>query len=261
MCIVLFRDHDKSCAVGQLLMICAHGVFHRVLACTGSDYHRVTRHCVRKCNMLPSFHITAVFYRTGQIFPDILDCRQLDHIAHQACHAGHISFCGVEQSVKPLICRKLRRNCRHQLRIYHCDHREKTVHTAAADLLICLRIRHYAPLVNLRTCSGCRGDRNDRKSRVYKGLHLTCCSCHIIPQISRLERIHCHDLRRVHDRAAAQCHNKVTAVVTGESSALLHYGFQRIRSDLIKQYRLHSCLLQLVHGAVQSSVLSCRFTI
>ena len=246
--------------MGQILMVGAHGVFHRMLAGAGADGHHHTGKYIGKSQTLPRLFITAVPDGAGQIFSYVFYGRQRVHIAHQIGRGSDITLHAVKQCVKSLISRKQRRHGSHKLGIYHRHSRKQGGLASKSDLLIGFIVGDHAKSIHFAAGAGRGGDRYDGQRLFGQPLFLSRSPDHIVPEISVVD---CHSrdgFCRVHHAAASQRHHQITAVFSGAGCAGHHRAFQRIGHNLIKQHPVDPRLLQLFLRPGQRSVFLDRFS-
>ena len=111
--------------------------------------------------------------------------------------------------------------------------------------------------VGLRAGAGGGGDGHDGQAGLLGPLLFAGAEEHIVPQIAAVGRYQADGLGRVHDTAAAQSHDEITAALSGEAAALLHHGLGGVGGDLVKHDILHAGLLQFVLQPVQIAARPC----
>ena len=202
-CEVLLRQHDKSCSMRKLRVICTHCMLHRMFWYTWCYNHWIARHCISVCNMFSCLNIIAILNCSCKIMSDIFNRGTLNHISHNIMFIAYIPFQWMEKCIKSLICSEFRWNCFHKLRVNNCILCKHPRHSTNTNLFISIRIRNYSDSINLWACSCWCSNCNPWKHLIRRCHLSTWWTISIIPQIIWwLWNEHCHILSRVHNWTA-----------------------------------------------------------
>ena len=136
----------------------------------------------------------------------------------------------MEECVKTLVCRQMRRNGHHKVRIDDRNGREALL-TAAADLF--LAVGDNGERVSLRARACGRWNGNNRQSGIDHALAAARAAVNVVPPVAVVGRHNGNRLGRVDGRAAAETDNKCNVLLTAERSALAHALDRRVRLYLV----------------------------
>ena len=227
----LHRDHDEPCAVGQARVIGAHGVLHRMLRRGGGQLHGHAGDSAAVSHMLARLQIVPILYGTREILCNVLNGRERQRLAEQVDALGHHDLRIVEQRVKALIGRVSGGHRAHQLRIDDRQYRHQLGRAAKANLLMGLQVGNHTPVIDLRTRAG-----DLRQRLIHQRLPLARAAAYIVPQVARVGG-HCrHRNSGVQYRAAAQRHDEVAAVVSGNLRRFHDQFLCRVLPDIGADY-------------------------
>ena len=227
-------------------MVGAHGVFHRVFAGAAAHGHNLSGQIIGKGHAFTGLQIVSILHGPNQIFADIFNGGQGQHIAHAVMGLGNITLRAVKQCVKALVCRKFRRNRNHQLRVNDRQYRKQAVIAAKANFFIGFIIGNHAPLIRFGAGSGCRCNTDHRQCFFREGFPAAGAAVHVVPDVTV---IGCHGsnrLRCVHHAAAAQGNDKVAAIFLCVSRTFHNGRTKWIRLYAVKQGCFHTDIGQFL---------------
>ena len=228
-------EHDQPGAVGQILVVGRHGVFHRVLAGRGAQAHHHAGKGVAEGHAGPSFEIVAIGHGARQVAGDMLDGGQCVHVACEVGEFRNVTLHAVEQCVEPLVCREFRRHGEHQLRI---DYGQYGKSGFDADLFMGLFVGYDSPRVDFRPGSCRRGYGDER-------LFFARPAENVVPQVAVVGCHQGYGLRGVHDAAASQCDDHVAPVLPCRCRSGHDGGFQGVRFDPVEYHAFDPCQPEL----------------
>ena len=166
----------------------------------------------------------------------------------------------MEERIHPLISSKCRGYAHHQVCIHHRECGEHGREENSGFLLQFV-IRDNGRDIYLAAGPGGGGDTNDRQRIEFRILFPACFTQAVIPNIAR---VCCHQrntFAAVHDRAAAQGHNEITAVVPDRLCAVHDILPGRVRADFIEQDVFHPSQFHLPLHTGQITIFLSGLTI
>ena len=189
-----------------------------------------------------------------QVAADVLNGGELHAVREQVRTVGDEALEAVEQRVEALVGGEPGRYGEHELGV---DDRKagEVVGGADADLLVRGEVRDDSGGVDLRAGSGRGRDGDPGQLGVHERQGTAGLSAGVVPEVvARLRREHRHDLRGIHDRAAAEGDDEVDAILTGEEGALLGDLFGRVGPDVIEDDGLDASGGKLGEGPVERAI-------
>ena len=261
--VISTRDHDEAGAVGQVVVVRAHGVLGAVAAAAAGGDHGVAAEGVREGELGAGGEVGAVVHAGGEGGRGVRDARAADHVAHEVAVVRDEALDAVEQRVEALVRRQARGHGEHELGVDDGEHRHEA-RVAQAELLVALLAGDHGAGVDLGAGAGRGGHAHERQRVVLDGQALGRAAHDVVPDVARGlgavggdQRVGGHGadaLAAVHDRAAAEGEHEVAALGAREPAAVVDGLAQRVRLDAVEQHVRDAGAVELGERAVEVAV-------
>ena len=236
------------------MVVGAHAVLGAVAAAAAATHHGVAAQGVGKGQLTAGVDIAAVVHAGSQRARRALDALAAHHVAHEVVVVGDVALHVVEKRIEALERREARRHGKHELGVHNGQHGHKA-RVAQTQLLVGLLVRDDGAGVHLRSRARRGGHAHQRQRVALDRQALGGAAHHKIPDVAgRGHAVCAHGhvggcgadaLAPVHDRAAAQRHHKVAALVKGQAGTRIDRLAQRVGLNTVEQHVAHARAVKL----------------